>query len=144
MPTVYRIAIRTTRSENRGRFKVTLFAREGTYALSVPQSVFGKFMYQLAKKKPIIIDFGRRNAVSVDVNFKGIRPLGKTARGLLTYTPLKPSKGEKKEKKNVTTTAPAKETATPKIEEVTSALASALPAEPKRSRRKKKAAATAA
>jgi hypothetical protein len=118
MPRAYRIAVRTTRGENRGRYKVTLTAKEGTYALSIPQTVFGKFMYQIVKKKPLTIDF--KSAVPVEINFKGIRPLGKTARKSLKYVPLRPrppkeNEKEQKNKKNVSATVP-------QMSEITSAL----------------------
>jgi len=113
MPNVYQIAIRTTRGKERGRYKVTLTAKEGTYALSVPQTVFGKFMYQIVKQKPLTIELGRKNPISVNINFKGIRPLGKTARKVLKYTPLRPPRP----KNETPATAPP-----PKIPEITSAV----------------------
>jgi len=133
MPTVYRMTIRTTRSEQRGRYKVTLDAKEGTYALSVPQTVFGKLMYKVIKKKePLILDFGRKNAINLDINLKGIRPLGKTARSSLKYIPLrtrpkkpKKEKTRKTKKESTETTATTTTTTTttpvPKIPEITSA-----------------------
>jgi hypothetical protein len=115
MPTVYRIDVKTTRGESRGRYKVTLTAKEGTYVLSVPQTVLGKLLYQVVRKKPLTIEFGRRNPVPVDIKFKGIRPLGKTARREITYTPLRPPRPKKEKKEE---SAPL----VPKIEEVTSAI----------------------
>jgi len=110
----------------RGRFRVTLYAREGTYALSVPKSRLGHLLLPIARAHPFEVRL--KSAVAVDVP-RGVKPVGKAARKSLKYTPLRPRKRS--------TPVP-----TPKIEEVTSALASALPAEPKRKR--KKAAATAA
>jgi len=124
MPNVYQIAIRTTRGKERGRYKVTLTAKEGTYALSVPQTVFGKFMYQIVKQKPLTIEFGRKNPISVNINFKGIRPLGKTARKVLKYTPLRPPR-PKDETPATTPPQKSKEKPTtplPKIPEITSAV----------------------
>ncbi len=139
MPTVYRIALRTTSNKDRGKFRATLTAKEGTYALSVPQSVLGRLMYQIAKQRPLVIDLGRRSAVQVDLNIKGIRPVGKTARKVLTYKPLSKPRPRKKKKE---TQAPP-----PKIDEVTSAVftetATAGGGGKKRSRNKK-AVATAA
>jgi len=114
MPNVYKIAIRTTRGKERGRYKVTLTAKDGTYALSVPQTVLGKFMYQIVKQKPLTIEFGRKNPISVNINFKGIRPLGKTARNVLKYTPLRPPRPKKDKTPD---TAPP-----PQIPEITSAV----------------------
>jgi hypothetical protein len=123
MPTVRRIRVKGLK----GRFRVTLYAKEGTYALSVPKSRLGHLLLPVARAHPFEVRL--KSAVAVDVP-RGVRPVGKAARKSLKYTPLRPRKKS--------TPAPA-----PKIEEVTSALASALPAEPKRSRRKK-AVATAA
>jgi hypothetical protein len=114
------MAIRTTRGEHRGRYKVTLTAKEGEYVLSVPQTVFGKLMYQVIRKKgPLTLNFGRRNAVTLNINLKGIRPLGKTARKSLTYTPLRIR--PKKEETSKEAEKPAVQTPPPKIEEITSA-----------------------
>ena len=126
MPTVYRMVIRPTRSETRGRFRVTVFAREGTYALSVPQASFSKLIYQIVKQRPLTIGFGRTNAISINFNIKGIRPLGKTARREVTYTPLRKYKPKpKKDKKKTTETKPAAEAQkqeVPRILEYTSAV----------------------
>ena len=111
----------------RGRFRVTLYAKEGTYALSVPKSRLGHLLLPVARAHPFEVRL--KSAVPVDVP-RGVRPVGKAARKSLKYTPLRPRKRS----------TPA---SAPKIEEVTSALASALPAEPKRSRRKKAAATVA-
>ena len=124
MPTVYRMAIRTTRGEHRGRYKVTLTAKEGEYALSVPQTVFGKLMYKVIRKKgPLTLNFGRRNAVTLNIDLKGIRPLGKTARKSLTYTPLRirPKKEKTSKETEKPAEKPAAQTPPPKIEEITSA-----------------------
>ena len=110
----------------RGRFRVTLYAKEGTYALSVPKSRLGHLLLPVARAHPFEVRL--KSAVAVDVP-RGVKPVGKAARKSLQYTPLRSRKRS--------TPAP-----TPKIEEVTSALTFALPAEPKRKR--KKAAATAA
>jgi len=123
MPTVRRIRVKGLK----GRFRVTLYAKEGTYALSVPKSRLGHLLLPVARAHPFEVRL--KSAVPVDVP-RGVRPVGKAARKSFKYTPLRPRKRS----------TPA---SAPKIEEVTSALASALPAEPKRSRRKK-AAATAA
>jgi hypothetical protein len=118
--------IRPTRSETRGRFRVTAFAREGTYALLVPQASFGKLMYRIVKQRPLTIDFGRTNTISINFNIKGIRPLGRTARREVTYTPLRKYKPKpKKDKKKTTGTKPATETQkqeVPRILEYTSAV----------------------
>jgi len=122
MPTVYRMAIRTTRGEHRGRYKVTLTAKEGEYVLSVPQTVFGKLMYQVIRKKgPLTLNFGRRNAVTLNIDLKGIRPLGKTARKSLTYTPLRirPKKEKTSKETEKPAEKPAAQTPPPKIEEIT-------------------------
>jgi len=106
---------------------VTLYAREGAYALSVPKSRLGHLLLPVARAHPFEVRL--KSAVSVDVP-RGVKPVGKAARKSLTYTPLRP----RRKKAATRAHAPA-----PKIEEVTSA----LPAEPKKSRRRK-AAATAA
>jgi hypothetical protein len=124
MPTVKRVRIKGLKS----RYRVTLYAREGTYALLVPKSRLGYLLLPVARAHPFEVRL--KSAVSVDIP-RGVRPVGKVARKSLEYTPLRPRKRS--------APAPA-----PKIEEVTSALANALPAEPKRSRRNKKAVATAA
>jgi hypothetical protein len=114
------MAIRTTRGEHRGRYKVTLTAKEGEYVLSVPQTVFGKLMYQVIREKgPLTLNFGRKNAVTLNINLKGIRPLGKTARRSLTYSPLRIR--PKKEETSKEAEKPAAQTPPPKIEEITSA-----------------------
>ena len=117
MPTVRRIRVKGLK----GRFRVTLYAKEGTYALSVPKSRLGHLLLPVARAHPFEVRL--KSAVSVDVP-RGVKPVGKAARKALTYTPLRLRKRS--------TPMP-----TPKIEEVTSALVSALPAEPKRSRKKK-------
>jgi hypothetical protein len=104
MPTVYRMVIRPTRSETRGRFRVTLIAKEGTYALSVPQTSFSKLIYQIVKQRPLTINFGHTTALPLNLNIKGIKPLGKTARKEITYTPLRLNKKKKKTTKTKTTT----------------------------------------
>jgi len=124
MPTVYRMVIKPTRSETRGRFRVTLFAKEGTYALSVPQMSFSKLIYRIVKQRPLTINFGRTTAMSLNLNIKGIKPLGKTARKEITYTPLRLNKKKKKttKTKNTTetqTTETQTKTQPPKIPEVT-------------------------
>ena len=118
------MAIRTTRGEHRGRYKVTLTAKEGEYVLSVPQTVFGKLMYKVIRKKgPLTLNFGRRNAVTLNIDLKGIRPLGKTARKSLTYTPLRirPKKEKTSKETEKPAEKPAAQTPPPKIEEITSA-----------------------
>jgi hypothetical protein len=126
MPTVRRIRVKGLK----GKFRVTLYAKEGTYALSVPKSRLGHLLLPVARAHPFEVRL--KSPVSVDVP-RGVRPVGKAARRSLTYTPLRPRKRK--------AATPA-----PKIEEVTSGLAHALPAEttPKRKRSRKKAVATAA
>jgi hypothetical protein len=119
MPTVYRMVIKPTRSETRGRFRVTLFAKEGTYALSVPQMSFSKLIYRIVKQRPLTINFGRTTAMSLNLNIKGIKPLGKTARKEITYTPLRLNKKKKKTTKTKNTTETQTKTQPPKIPEVT-------------------------
>ena len=126
MPTVRRIRVKGLKNG----FRVTLYAKEGTYALSVPKSRLGHLLLPVARAHPFEVRL--KSAVSVDVP-RGVKPVGKAARKAFTYRPRK----RKETVENV-----EKPAATPKIEEVTSALASSLSAEPKRSRRKK--AATAA
>jgi len=123
MPTVRRVRIRGLK----GRYRVTLYAKEGTYALSVPKSRLGHLLLPVAKAHPFEIRL--KSPVSVDVP-RGVKPIGKAARKTFTYMPLRPRR------KKAAATAP-------KIEEVTSGLA--LPAEtaPKK-RSRKKAVATAA
>jgi len=111
----------------KGKYRVTLYAKEGTYALSVPKSRLGHLLLPIARAHPFEVRL--KSPVPVDVP-RGVKPVGKAARKALTYTPLRPRKRH--------TTAPA-----PKIEEVTSALLSEQTA-PKRSRRRKAAVATAA
>jgi len=131
MPTVYRIEIRTTRGEQRGKYRVMLFAKEGTYSLSVPRTVLGKLLYKIVKQRPLTIQFGRgKNALQLkaeDLNLKGIRPMGKTASQVVKYVPLRPTPpGSKKEKTDTTQkdkeTTPAQAAPPPKIPEVTSAV----------------------
>ncbi len=117
MPAVKRIRVKGLR----GRFRVTLYAREGTYALSVPKSRLGHLLLPVARAHPFEVRL--RSAVQVDAP-KGVRPVGKTARKTFTYTPLRPKKRR------------ATATAIPKIEEVTSAVFGAT-AQKKRSRKKK-------
>ena len=117
----------------KGRYRVTLYAKEGTYALSVPKSRLGHLLLPVARAHPFEIRL--KSPVSVDVP-RGVKPIGKAARKTFTYTPLRPRKLRPRRKKAA---APA-----PKIEEVTSGLA--IPAEtaPKKRSRKKAVAATAA
>jgi hypothetical protein len=121
MPAVRRIRVKGLK----GKFRVTLYAREGTYALSVPKSRLGYLLLPVARAHPFEVRL--KSPVSVDIP-RGVKPVGKAARKSLTYTPLRPRK------KKQTATAP-------RIEEVTSAIHTAAPA--RRSRRKK-AVATAA
>jgi hypothetical protein len=128
MPTVYRIGVKTTRGEKRGKFRVTLTAKEGTYALSVPQTVFGKLMYKIVKQKPLTIDFGRKGAVQLkaeDLNIKGIKPIGKTASQVVKYVPIRPTPPHLKEKRRKKKTAQTQTTPPPTIPEITSAVFSA-------------------
>ena len=129
MPTVRRIRVKGLKS----RFRVTLYAKEGTYALSVPKTRLGYLLLPIATAHPLEVRL--RPPVSVNIP-RGVRPVGKAARKSLTYTPLRPRKKEGTATTEESAPAPA-----PKIEEVTSALASAQPAEPKRKRRKKATAA---
>jgi len=92
MLSVYRVTIKTTRGEQRGKYKVILTAKEGMYSFTVPQTVFGKLLYRVVKQKPLTIDFGRKNALQLktgDLNLKGIKPVGKTSSKLVTYTPIR-------------------------------------------------------
>jgi len=107
MLTVRRIRVKGLR----GRFRVTLYSREGTYALSVPKSRLGHLLLPVARAHPFEVRL--KSAVQVDVP-KGIKPVGKTARKSLTYTPLRPRKRR--------ATTHEKTTPMPKIEEVTSAV----------------------
>jgi len=132
MPTVYRIVIRATRGEQRGKYRVMLFAKEGAYSLSVPRTVLGKLLYKIVKQRPLTIQFGRgKNALQLkaeDLNLKGIRPIGKTASQVVKYVPLRlippEAKEKRRKKKNETATTPqtTETTPTPKILEVTSAV----------------------
>ena len=119
MPAVRRLRVKGLR----GRFRVTLYAKEGTYALSVPKSRLGHLLLPVARAHPFEVRL--KSAVQVDVP-RGVKPVGKAARKSLTYTPLRPRKREQ--------AAPA-----PRIDEITSAVA-ATPAK----RSKKKAVGTAA
>jgi hypothetical protein len=112
----------------KGRYRVTLYAREGTYALSVPKSRLGHLLLPIARAHPFEIRL--KSPAPVDVP-RGVKPVGKAARKTLTYTPLRPRK---------------RHTAAPKVEEVTSGLHRSLPAgtAPKRKRGRKKPVATAA
>ncbi len=121
MPAVRRIRVKGLRD----RFRVTLYAKEGTYALSVPKSRLGHLLLPVARAHPFEVRL--KSAVQVDVP-RGVKPVGKAARKALTYTPLRPRRKKQ-------TAAPA-----PKIEEVTSALF----APAKKSRKKKQAVTTAA
>jgi len=109
----------------KGRYRVTLYAKEGTYALSVPKSRLGYLLLPIARAHPFEVRL--KTPVSVDIP-RGVKPVGKASREAFAYTPLRPRKKA---------AAPV-----PKIEEVTSAVLSKQTA-PKRSRRRK-AAATAA
>ena len=133
MVTVRRIRIKGFKS----RFRVTLYGKEGTYALLASKYRLGELLLQIARAQPIEVRLKTPVAVNIP---RGVKPVGKAARKAFTYTPLKPRKKEETAAQPQTATAP--QTSPPRIEEVTSALVSSLPAEPKRSRRKK--AATAA
>ncbi len=121
MPSVRRVRVKGLR----GKFRVTLYAKEGTYALSVPKSRLGHLLLPVARAHPFEVRL--KSAVQVDVP-RGVKPVGKAARKALTYTPLRPRRKKQ-------TAAPA-----PKIEEVTSA----VPAATARRSKKKQAVATAA
>ena len=118
MLSVKRIRVKGLRST----FRVTLYGREGTYALSVPKSRLGHLLLPIARAHPFEVRL--RSAEQVDVP-RGVKPVGKAARKSLTYTPLKPRKRRAEP--------------TPKIEEVTSAVL----ATPARKSRKKRAVAAA-
>ncbi|MFZ8809672.1 MAG: hypothetical protein ACO2PN_16405, partial [Pyrobaculum sp.] len=87
MPAVKRLRVKGLR----GRFRVTLYAKEGTYALSVPKSRLGYLLLPVAKAHPFEVRL--KSAVQVDVP-RGVKPVGKAARKSLTYTPLRPRKRE--------------------------------------------------
>jgi hypothetical protein len=120
MPAVKRLRVKGLR----GRFRVTLYAKEGTYALSVPKSRLGYLLLPVAKAHPFEVRL--KSAVQVDVP-RGVKPVGKTARRSLTYTPLRPRKRKQ-------AAPPA-----PRIDEVTSAVA-----KPARRTKKRRAVGTAA
>jgi hypothetical protein len=127
MPAVKRVRVKGLR----GRFRVTLYSRDGTYALSVPKSRLGHLLLPIARAHPFEVRL--KSPVSVDVP-KGVRPVGKAARKSLTYTPLRP---RKRRATTHETAAP-----TPKIEEVTSAIPVATTAkQTRRGKNKKKQAA---
>jgi hypothetical protein len=120
MPAVRRVRVKGLRS----MFRVTLYAKEGTYALSVPKSRLGHLLLPIARAQPFEVRL--RSAVQVDVP-RGVKPVGKAARRSLTYTPLRP-------RKRTGTTR-----LMPRIEEVTSATFGATTAK-KRNRKKRQAA----
>ena len=122
MPAVRRLRVKGLR----GRFRVTLYAKEGTYALSVPKSRLGHLLLPVVRAHPFEVRL--KSAVQVDVP-RGVKPVGKAARRSLTYTPLRPRKRKQ--------AAPA-----PRIDEVTSAVADA--ATPAKRSKKKRAVGTAA
>jgi hypothetical protein len=128
MPRIKRIRVKGLRS----RFRVTLYSQEGTYVLSVPKSRLGYLLLPVARAHPFEVRL--KSAVSVDVP-RGVKPVGKTARKSLTYTPLRLRKTHAETQKNM----PA-----PKIEEVTSAVSAAPARKSGRKGGKKKAVATVA
>jgi hypothetical protein len=128
----------------KGKYRVTLVAREGMFALSVPKSRLGALLLPLASGNTFKVE-AKNGPVAINTNLKGIKPVRKAARKTFTYVPLRPRKTTKKK----TSTTQKKSTAplpVSKIEEVTSGLAHALPTEttPKRKRSRNKAVATAA
>jgi len=130
MVTVRRIRIKGFKS----RFRVTLYSKEGTYALLASKYRLGELLLPIARAQPIEVRL--KSPVATDIP-RGVKPVGKAARKALTYTPLKPRKKSTEE----VTSAPA-----PKIEEVTSAVSPPPTAHGKKGKGKngKKAVATAA
>jgi hypothetical protein len=120
MPAVRRLRVKGLKD----RFRVTLYAKEGTYALSVPKSRLGYLLLPAARARPFEVRL--KSAVQIDVP-RGIKPVGKAARRSLTYTPLRSRKREQ-------AAPPA-----PRIDEVTSAVV-----EPARRGKKRRAVGTAA
>jgi hypothetical protein len=129
MPAVKRIRIKGLKS----RFRVTLYGKEGTYALSAPKTRLGYLLLPVARAHPLEVRL--KSAVQVDIP-KGVRPVGKATRRSLTYVPLRP-------RRNQSTKKQAKTASVPKIEEVTSAVFAPATTKKKRGR-KKQATATAA
>jgi len=127
MPTVRRIRVKGLK----GKYRVTLYGREGTYALSVPKSRLGYLLLPVARAHPFEVRL--KSPVSVEIP-RGVKPVGKAARKSLTYTPLRKTRSSKRK------TAPV-----PKIEEVTSAVPPPAPAKKKGTKKgTRKAVATAA
>ena len=116
MPTVRRVWVKGLK----GRYRVTLYAREGTYALSVPKSRLGHLLLPVARAHPFEIRL--KPPMSVDVP-RGVKPVGKAARKSLTYTPLRirPKKEKTSKETEKPAEKPAAQTPPPKIEEITSA-----------------------
>jgi len=104
----------------KGRYRVTLYAKEGTYALSVPKSRLGYLLLPVARVHPFEIRL--KPPVSVDVP-RGVKPVGKAARKTFTYTPLRirPKKEETSKEAEKPAEKSAAQTPPPKIEEITSA-----------------------
>jgi hypothetical protein len=122
----------------KGRYRVTLVAREGMFALSVPKSRLGTLLMPLASGNTFKV--AAKTPVAIDTSLRGVKPVRKAARKVFTYTPLRKTT-RKKTKKN----APPP---VPNHMEVTSGLArTSTPTKRKYSRNKgrnKKAVATAA
>ena len=93
MPTVTKVRVRGLKS----KYRVTLYAREGSYALSVPNSRLGQLLLPIARQHPITINV--KPPVTLSELPRGVKPVRKTAPKTFTYVPLSKRKKKSKSKK---------------------------------------------
>ena len=98
MPTVTKVRIRGLKN----RYRVTLYAKEGSYALSVPNSRLGQLLLPIARQRPITFDV--KPPVALSELPRGVKPVRKSAKKEFTYVPLsKKTKKDKSEQKSTET-----------------------------------------
>ncbi len=83
MPTVTQVRIRGLKNN----YRVTLYAKEGTYTLSVPNTRLGQLLLPVARQNPITVRV--KPPVAVSALPRGVKPVGKAAPKVFTYTPLR-------------------------------------------------------
>jgi len=93
MPTVTKLRIRGLKS----RHKVTLYAREGTYALSVPNSRLGWLLLPFTRQNPIMVKV--KPPVELKELPRGVKPVRKTAPKMFTYVRLTKKRVKSRSKK---------------------------------------------
>ena len=95
MPTLTQVRLKGLKSN----YRVTLYTKEGTYALSVPRPRLGDLLLPVARQNPIVVKV--KPPVLLPGIPKGVKPIGKAAPKVFKYVPVsKRKKGSKKDKKS--------------------------------------------